>query len=104
MTPMQLAHEAESAYDSRDRERLRMTVGRLAAMATPPDLSRLTREQLQQRRGVFRLDRDALCWRELVLDGCCFTHVLLHICAGLVGTYCEPLTHTINAPQSFRAM
>lgn len=54
MTPMQLAHEAESAYDSRDRERLHMTVGRLAAMATPPDLSRLTREQLQQRRGELR--------------------------------------------------
>lgn len=50
MTPRQLAQEVESAYYAHDHDHLLRSLGKLTAMATPPDLGRLTREQLEERR------------------------------------------------------
>lgn len=50
MTPRQLVQDAENAYYAHDRDMFLRSVGRLAAMATSPDLSHLTREQLEERR------------------------------------------------------
>lgn len=50
MTPRQLAQDAENAYYGHDRDMFLRSLGRLTAMATPPDLAHLTREQLEQRR------------------------------------------------------
>jgi hypothetical protein len=50
MTPRQYAAEAENAYDARDRPALYRALTLLVALASPPEVSRLTREQLLERR------------------------------------------------------
>jgi predicted aminopeptidase len=55
MTPRQLAQEVENAFDFRSRDAMVRFLAELTALATPPDLGRLTREQLEQRRSDLRV-------------------------------------------------
>ena len=57
MTPRNLAVECENAYHSRDRDGLHRALAQLTALATPPDFSRLTREQLEDRRTELRVQQ-----------------------------------------------
>jgi hypothetical protein len=49
-TPRQLAQDVENAFDFRGREMMTRPLAMLVALATPPDFSRLTIEQLEERR------------------------------------------------------
>lgn len=68
MTPRQLAVECENAFDTRDRQSLVRYLAQLVATATPPDFSRLTREQLEDRRTALYVQRADINDRLVAMD------------------------------------
>lgn len=55
MTPRALYQEVMNAFDARDRQSTERYAAELAASACPPDFSRLTREQLEDRQSALRV-------------------------------------------------